>query len=165
MKIFIFVILFFMISMTMTQAFAERDEFWIGDLIASDPYYYSDYDIGMNILKLSGSSMAPYFVPGVTDENSSIEEISSAYHDSVSSIREEVNPPPAERAKIFVVSFSGGELEDIHFTSFMGFEPIKYKPAKNAPYSHQQMNHGLELSTLPEKKHERILPKCYCIIR
>ena len=152
---FSFVALLAVFSFSVSQAFAEQPDFWMADLIASDPYYFSYQDFGMNILKLSGSSMEPYLVPGVTDENSSLEEISKAYSDSVSSVREEVNPPPTERAKIFVVSFSGGELDDIHFTSFLDFEPIQYKAARNAPPNHQQLHHAVKLASLPEKNMEK----------
>ena len=112
MKFEIIAFLVVLSFLPMSQAFAAQEDFWIAELIASDPYYFSDQDFGMNILKLSGSSLEPYLVPGVTDENSSLEEISKAYRDSVPSVREEVNPPPTERAQIFVVSFSGGEQDD-----------------------------------------------------
>lgn len=154
MKLILFAILAATLSLTIPQSFAEQQDFWIADLISSDPYYFSDDDFGLNILKLSDSPLDPYLVPGITDETSSFEEISKAYHESVESLRTEVNPHPSERAKIFVVSFSGGELEDIHFTSFLEFEPFKYKPAKNAPYNHQQLNHAVKLASLPEKNME-----------
>ena len=66
----------------MPQAFAEEREFWIGHLIKSDPYYWSEYGLGPNILKIMDYSLEPYFVPGVTDENSSVDEIINAYKSS-----------------------------------------------------------------------------------
>jgi len=99
--------------------------------------------------------LEPYLVPGVTDENSSIEEISSAYNDSTLNRIEKKNPQPSDRGQLFVVSFSGGELEGEQFTSFIGFTPIKYKPSTKTPASHQQYEQALELLSLPEKNMEK----------
>jgi len=99
--------------------------------------------------------LEPYLVPGVTDENSSIEEISSAYNDSTLHRIEKKNPQPSDRAQLFVVSFSGGDIEDEQFTSFIGFTPIKYKPSTKTPASHQQYDHAVELLSLPEKNMEK----------
>ena len=154
MKLGIVAISVVFVFIYMSQAFAEQEDFWIARLIQSDPYYFSDYSFGPQLLKKSGYPLEPYLVPGVTDENSNIEKISSVYNDSNLDKTEKIKPSPSERAQIFVVSFSGGELEGDQFTSFIGFTPIKYKPSDKTPAHHQQYAQALELRSLPEKNME-----------
>jgi len=139
-------------STSISQSFADTDDnIWVANLIELDPYYFSDFGFGPGILKITERSLEPYLVPGQTNEESSLEEISAAYEKSTANISENRIPSDDDRGKIFVVKFSGGYIENQEYTSFIGFTPIKYQISNKAPAHHQQYHQAVELQSLPEK--------------
>ncbi len=101
-----------------TSAFAEQVPASVV-AVEGDPYYFSEGDFEIKILKYFDRSLEPYLVPGKTTDQSSIQEISTAYEKSTESIKQKIIVSDEDRGAIFAVTFSGGEISTPQtFTSF-----------------------------------------------
>lgn len=115
-----------------------------------DPYYFSEGDLGIKVLKFFHFPLDPYLVPGKTTEQSTIQEISEAYNESVKATGRKAIVDDENRATAFVVDFSGGELTQTYrFNSFSKFTPITKTNRGEDPFYYQNVSYGLELESLP----------------
>lgn len=140
-----------LISICQSLVFAETEYPGIVVAVLADPYYFSEGDFGIGILKYYNAPLDPYLVPGVTTSNSSLQEISKAYSESVknknitSTIVSEEN-----RAQAFRVTISGGQFQDKHVISFLNFEHTEtFNAPPGTPESYRTAAYGLNLESLP----------------
>jgi len=124
--------------------------------VEGDPYYFSEGDFGIKILKYFDRSLEPYLVPGVTTDQSSIQEISTAYEKSTEDVKQKIIVSDEDRGATFVVHFSGGEIKTPQtFTSFSKYSHLEFDRGNPlVPKNQQYINYGLELESLPSKDKE-----------
>lgn len=124
--------------------------------VEADPFYFSEGDFGIEILRYFDRSLEPYLVPGVTTEESSIKEISDAYNEATEHLSQKVIVSEENRGTIFVLHFSGGEIPNpISFTSFSKFSHLKFDRGHAlVPTNQQYVSYGFELESLPSKDKE-----------
>ena len=92
--------------------------------VEGDPYYFSSNNFGIGVLKYFERSFEPYLVSGVTDDNSNVKEIMSAYSEDTKDITDSVIVSDENRAVLFRVHFSNGDiLENQTFDTFQKFTP------------------------------------------
>jgi hypothetical protein len=119
-------------------------------IVQSDPYYFSEGDLGLKILKFFEVPLTPYLIPGKTTEESSLQEISDVYADHTKNLEQKSIVDDANRATVFVVKFSNGDLKEPHqFDTFQKFTHID--DIHNMPYYYQNIRYGLELESLPSQ--------------
>jgi hypothetical protein len=93
--------------------------------VEGDPFYFSEGDFGLKILKFFERPLTPYLIPGKTTEQSSISEISEAYSISTQDVSQQVVVDEKNRAQAIRVTFFGAEIESPQtFTSFLKFEHL-----------------------------------------
>lgn len=120
-------------------------------MVETDPYYFSEGDLGIKLLKFFQQPLTPYLVPGKTTEQSTIQEISDAYKEASQSVRQQAIVDDNNRAMTYVVEFSGGDLQNTYrFDTFQKFTHIA-KDQNNSPYYYQNVQYGLELESLPSE--------------
>lgn len=120
-------------------------------IVQVDPYYFSEGDLGLKILKFFEMPLTPYLVPGKTTEQSSLQEISNTYAEYAKNLEQKPIIDEANRATVFVVEFSNGDLnESYRFDTFQKFTHIT-KNMPNVPYYYQNIRYGLELESLPSQ--------------
>jgi len=118
--------------------------------VESDPYYFSEGDFGIKILKFFERSLEPYLVPGKTTERSSIEDISAEYQISTEHILQKTIVQERERAIVFIVHFSNGDISETQtYKTFLKFTHTEDIPKYSGPSSYQLISYGLELESLP----------------
>ena len=124
--------------------------------VEGDPFYFSEGDFGIGLLKYFDRPLTPYLVPGVTNENSSIREISEAYHTATEDLKKKIIVTDYNRGAIYSVTFSGGELRNPEtFTSFLKFTHLEIDRGNPlVPKNQQYIDYGLELVSLPNKDNE-----------
>jgi len=121
-------------------------------VVETDPYYFSEGDFGIKILKFFQRSMEPYLVPGKTTEQSTIDEISKAYNEATKNAGQKTIVDDNNRATTFVVDFSGGDLTQTYrFNSFQKFIPIEKTNRADVPYYYENVGYGIELESLPSE--------------
>jgi len=119
-------------------------------IVQVDPYYFSEGDLGLKMLKFFQIPLTPYIVPGKTTEQSSLGEISDAYKEYTKNTEQKL-VDDKNRATVFSVEFSNGDLKHPYpFDTFQKFTPIS-KTQPNAPYYYQNIKYGLELESLPSE--------------
>lgn len=119
-------------------------------MVQSDPYYFSEGDFGLKILKFFELPVTPYLVPGKTTDQSTFNEISDAYREHAKDTEQQIVSDD-NRATMFVVEFSNGDLkEPYRIDTFQKFTHID-KNVPNAPYYYQTIRYGLELESLPSQ--------------
>ncbi len=139
-----------------TSAFADDQVPGVVVAVEGDPYYFSEDDFGIKILKYFERSLDPYLVSGITTEQSSIKEISDAYQKATNQLTQNVIVSDENRGAIFVVHFSGGEITSPQtFTSFSKFTHLEFDRGNpSVPTNQQYISLGLELESLPSKDKE-----------
>ena len=145
----------FFATVLVSSAFAEQVPASVV-AVEGDPYYFSEGDFGIKILKYFERSLEPYLVPGVTTDQSSINEISAAYEKSTENIKQKIIVSDENRGAIFVVTFSGGEISTPQtFTSFLKYTHLEFDRGNPlVPKNQQYLSYGLELESLPSKDKE-----------
>jgi len=122
MKITIFALIPLIFSLGIVPATSIFAEEQVPGMVASvrgDPFYFSEGGFGISILKFYEVSLEPYLVSGETTEESSIQEILTAYEKSTENTSQEVIVNDQERAQYIIVSFSDGEFKEKHeFSTF-----------------------------------------------
>ena len=120
-------------------------------LVETDPYYFSEGDLGLKLLKFFQHPLTPYLIPGKTTEQSTIQEISKAYNEVNQSVGPKAIVDDNNRAMTYVVEFSGGDLQKTYrFDTFQKFTHIT-KNQNNSPYYYQNVQYGLEIESLPSE--------------
>ena len=139
-----------------SNAFADDQVPGVVVAVEGDPYYFSEDNFGIKILKYFERSLEPYLVPGITTEQSSVQEISEAYQEANQHLSQKVIVSDENRGGIFVVHFSGGEIPSPQtFTSFSKFTHLKFDTGNpSVPKNQQYISNGLELESLPSKDKE-----------
>ncbi|GBL41754.1 hypothetical protein EMGBD3_11220 [Nitrosarchaeum sp.] len=74
-------------------------------LVESNPYYFSEGGLGIEILKYFDRPLNPYLVHGKTTDESSIKEISQAYTEQSKNYQQKVIVDDNNRAMAFTVDF------------------------------------------------------------
>jgi len=153
-KYYLFLPIIFTIFLT--NAFADDQVPGVVVAIEADPYYFSEDDFGIKILKYFERSLEPYLVSGITTEQSSIKEISEAYQKATKQLTKKVIVSDEDRSAIFLVHFSGGEISNPQtFTSFSKFTHLEFDRGNpSVPINPQHISLGLELESLPSKDKE-----------
>jgi len=119
--------------------------------VETDPYYFSEGNLGLNLLKFFQRPLSPYLVSGKTTEQSTIQEISEAYNEAKQSTGQKAIVDENNRAMTYVVEFSGGDLQNTYrVDTFQKFTHIT-KDQNNSPYYYQNVQYGLELESLPSE--------------
>jgi len=109
-----------------TSAFADEQVPASVIFVEGDPYYFSEGDFGIKILKFFDRPLSPYLVSGKTTEQSSILEISQAYKIATQDISQQAIVNDEDRAQAIRVTFFGGEIKQLQvFTSFLKFEHLE----------------------------------------
>jgi hypothetical protein len=130
-------------------AYAEEQIPGAAIIIKTDPYYFSENDLGLKMLKFFQLPASPYLIPGKTSESSSFNEISSAFKEYTKNTEQKQIVSDQNRATVFSVEFSNGDLTKTYqFNSFQKFTHIS-KYQRNAPFYYQNIKYGLELESLP----------------
>jgi len=140
-----------------TSAFADEQVPGMVASVTGDPYYFSEGGFGITILKFYERPLDPYLIPGETTEQSSMEEILTAYEKATQDLSQEIIVNDQDRAQYFVISFFGGEFKEKHeFTSFSKFEHIEGQKSSNPtiPYYYDSITEGFILESLPSKDKE-----------
>ena len=120
LKLYLFLPLIFTIFVS--SAFADEQLPGMVVAVEGDPYYFSANDFGISVLQYFERSFEPYLVSGVTDENSSVKEIMDAYNEETKQITDEVIVTDKDRAVLFRVHFSNGDIEKKQtFETFLKF--------------------------------------------
>ena len=122
--------------------------------VEGDPFYFSEGDFGLKILKFFERPLTPYLVPGKTTEQSSIQEISEAYFLSTQDVSQQVVVDEKNRAQVIRVTFFGAEIESPQtFTSFLKFEHLEQQKNNypTVPYYFDNVQEGFALDSLPSK--------------
>jgi len=116
--------------------------------VESDPYYFSDGGLGIEILKSFDRPMTPYLIPGKTTEDSSLQEIYQAYIEA--SKTKQILVDDSNRAVTFTVDFSGGDIQTKQtFNTFSKFTHLDKKIRTSVPHNYDNIQYGLELESLP----------------
>ena len=120
-------------------------------MVETDPYYFSEGDLGLKFLKFFQRPLSAYLIPGKTTEQSTLQEISEAYNEAKQSDGQRVIVDENNRAMTYVVEFSGGDLQKTYrFDTFQKFTHIA-KDQNNSPYYYKNLQYGLELESLPSE--------------
>ena len=154
MKKFLLILLVFSGIVFSTSAFADDQVPGIVTAVEGDPFYFSEGGFGIGILKFFERPLDPYLVPGETTEESSIEEILSAYEEASKDLSQKIIVNDSDRAQYFVVSFFGGEFKEKHeFSTFSNFEHIELQKSESpsTPYYYDIISEGFILESLPSK--------------
>jgi hypothetical protein len=110
--------------------------------VEGDPYYFSANDFGIGVLQYFERDYSPYLVPGITDKNSSVDEIMIAYNENKKQTTDNVIVSDDNRALVFQVTFSNGDISEKQiFTTFQ-----KYTHIQNSDSTSSQK--GLKLESL-----------------
>ncbi|MGI0008726.1 MAG: hypothetical protein ACRD92_03810 [Nitrosopumilaceae archaeon] len=150
-KINLSVLILFSSLFVIAPVFAEEQALG-AVLVQTDPYYFSEGDLGIKILKFFQLPLDPYLVPGKTTEQSTIQEISEAYNEAAKVSGQKAIVDDDSRATVFVVDFSGGDLTKTYrFNSFSKFTHIAKTNRGDVPYYYQNVSYGLELESLPSE--------------
>ena len=153
MKFFLFIL--FLIGMFSTShVFAEEQVPGMVVAVEGDPFYFSESNFGLKILKYFERPVDPYLVPGVTTDQSDIQEIIDAYDESTKDKLQQVIVQDEERAQILRVTFFGAEItEKKVINSFLKFEHLEsqrsYDP--RVPYYYDINQEGFALESLPSQ--------------
>ena len=154
MKKFLLILLVFSGIVFSTSAFADDQVPGIVTAVEGDPFYFSEGGFGIGILKFFERPLDPYLVSGETTEESSIEEILSAYEEASKDLSQKIIVNDSDRAQYFVVSFFGGEFKEKHeFSTFSNFEHIELQKSESpsTPYYYDIIIEGFILESLPSK--------------
>jgi len=125
--------------------------------VEGDPFYFSEGDFGIKILKFFERPLTPYLVTGETTEQSSISEISQAYSIATQDLSQQVVVSDNDRAQAIRVTFFGAEIEQAKtFTSFLKFEHLEQQKTDDSrvPYYYDNVQKGFALDSLPSKDKE-----------
>lgn len=123
---FYFILPIVFATVLVSNAFAEQVPASVV-AVEGDPYYFSEGDFGIKILKYFDRSLEPYLVPGVTTDQSNIKEISEAYEKSTEDVKQKIIVSDENRGAIFVVTFSDGEISTPQtFTSFLKYTHLEF---------------------------------------
>jgi len=118
--------------------------------VEGDPYYFSEGGFGFQILKYFNRSLEPYLVSGETTEQSSLQEISQAYNIATEHITQKVIVQDIDRATLFVVHFSGGDIKETQtYSTFSKFTHTEEVGRSETSPSYKIFTNGLELESLP----------------
>ena len=142
------------LTVFVTSAFADDQVPGMVASVEGDPYYFSEGGFGISILKFYERPLDPYLIPGETTEQSSIEEILTAYEEATQDLSQELIVNDQDRAQYYVVSFSGGEFKEKHeFSTFSKFDHIEGQKSSepNIPYYLDSITEGFILESLPSK--------------
>ena len=151
-KINLSVLILFSSLFVIAPVFAEEQGPGAVLLTQIDPYYFSEGDLGIKILKFFQFPLDPYLVQGKTTEQSTIQEISEAYNEATKLAGQKAIVDDDSRATVFVVDFSGGDLTKTYsFNSFSKFTHIAKTNRGDIPYYYQNVRYGLELESLPSE--------------
>jgi len=137
-----------------TSAFADDQVPASVAFVEGDPFYFSEGDMGLKILKFFERPLDPYLVPGETTEQSSIAEISQAYNISTKDIAKEIIVNDENRGQAIRVTFFGAEIQSPQtFTSFLKFEHLEQQKSNSptVPYYYDNVQKGFVLDSLPSK--------------
>ena len=120
-----------------------------------DPFYFSESGFGIGILKFFERPLDPYLISGKTTQDSSIEEILSAYQESAKK-GSKIIVNDNDRAQFFTISFFGGEFKERHsFSTFSKFEHLESQNTDPRVPSHYDLiAEGFTLESLPNKDKE-----------
>jgi len=142
-------------TVLVSNAFAEQVPASVV-AVEGDPFYFSEDGFGIKILKYFDRSLEPYLVSGITTEQSSIKEISDAYEESTEHLKQKIIVSDENRAAIFTVQFSGGEISTPQtFTSFSKYTHLEFdRGSPLVPKNQHYLSYGLELESLPSKDKE-----------
>ena len=156
MSLKFYLLLPFLLSFFATYAFADDQVPGVVVAVEGDPYYFSEDDFGIKILKYFERPLDSYLVKGSTSENSSIEEISQAYEEASKNITQKQIVSDENRGSIFVITFSGGEIPiPQQFSTFSKFTHLEFDRGNPlVPKNQQYIDHGFELESLPSKDKE-----------
>ncbi len=144
----IFLTLF--VFLTPNLIFAE-EQVPIGvHVVESNPYYFSEGGLGIEILKYFDRPLNPYLVHGKTTDESSIEEISQAYTEQSKNYQQKVIVDDNNRAMAFTVDFSNGDIKTKQtFNTFSKFTHIDKNIHTPVPFNYDNISYGLEIESLP----------------
>jgi len=136
------------------DSFGEEQVPGIVLVVEGDPFYFSEGGLGPSILKYFERPLDPYLVSGVTDEQSSFEEIRNAYNENTKDKTQKLIVQDDSRAQIIRVSFFGAEITERQtFETFLKFEHLEvqrtYYPL--VPYYYDITQEGFALESLPSK--------------
>jgi hypothetical protein len=140
--------------MLTSNAFADEQVPASVAFVEGDPFYFSEGDFGLKILKFFERPLTPYLVPGKTTEQSSISEISKAYQIATQDVSQKVIVNDLDRAQAIRVTFFGAEIESPQtFTSFLKFEHLEQQKNNypTVPYYFDNVQEGFALDSLPSK--------------
>jgi len=155
-KIFLQSVFLVLLTMAISESFADEQVPASVVAVEGDPYYFSEGDFGIKILKYFDRSLEPYLVSGITTDQSSIKEISTAYEKLTENIKQKIIVSDEDRGATFVVTFSGGEISTPQtFTSFLKYTHLEFDRGNPlVPKNQQYLRYGLELESLPSKDKE-----------
>ena len=142
--------------MDLPNAFAEDQVPGMVVAVEGDPFYFSEGNFGLKILKYFERPLDPYLVDGVTNEQSSIEEIISAYDESTRTKSQSliVTDDSKGNSEALRVTFLEAEIQDSQtFDSFLKFEHLEAKRTYDPkiPYYYDITQEGFALESLPSK--------------
>lgn len=119
-------------------------------LVESNPYYFSEGRLGIEILKYFDRPLNPYLVHGKTTDESSIEEIYQSYTEQSKNYQQKVIVDDNNRAMAFTVDFSNGDIKSKQtFNTFSKFTHIDKNIRTPVPFNYDNISYGLELESLP----------------
>ncbi len=89
----LFIVPFIFSSIFFANVFAEEQVPGMVMIVEGDPFYFSEGGLGPSILKYFERPLDPYLVPGLTNEQSSFEEIKDAYNENTKDKTQKNNCP------------------------------------------------------------------------
>ncbi|TRZ69786.1 MAG: hypothetical protein D4R96_02635 [Nitrosopumilaceae archaeon] len=136
--------------LTTNLIFAEEQVPLGVHLVESNPYYFSEGGLGIEILKYFDRPLNPYLVHGKTTDESSTEEIYQAYTEQSKNYQQKAIVDDNNRAMAFTVDFSNGDIKTKQtFNTFSKFTHIDKNTRTPVPYNYDNISYGLELESLP----------------
>ena len=151
-KFYLFLPIVFTIFVS--SAYADEQVPGMVMVVEGDPFYFSESGLGPSILKYFERPLDPYLVDGVTNEQSSFEEIRNAYNENTKDQIQKIIVQDDSRAQTIRVSFFGAEITEMQtFDTFLKFEHLEvqrtYYPL--VPYYYDITQEGFALESLPSK--------------
>ena len=150
----LFLVPFVFSSIFFVNVFAEEQVPGMVTIVEADPFYFSEGGLGPSILKYFERPLDPYLVSGLTNEQSSFEEIKDAYNENTKDKTQKIIVQDDSRAQTLRVSFFGAEITERQtFDTFFKFEHLEvqrtYYPL--VPYYYDITQEGFALESLPSK--------------
>ena len=105
-KLYSFLLIIFL-TVLIPTVFADEQVPATVIFVEGDPFYFSEGDFGIKILKFFERPLTPYLVTGETTEQSSISEISQAYYIATQDLSQQVVVSDNDRAQAIRVTFFG----------------------------------------------------------